>query len=337
MKIFIGFVFVIVGAVALALFYCTSMPGESGSASTASSGAEGQELADKLKDTCEYMSHVIGQRSSVKMLGLGRAREYIEGRLHHATLSCKEKEFISRADTGVNLEVEIEGTTARQEVLVLGAHYDTASYTPGADDNASGCAMLIEIAHALTSRSHDRTIDIVFFDRGSSRYASTDETGSHAWAADAKKNGKKIAAMLSLDSVDCFFDEPGTQGGPFPLSLCYPGQGNFLLFAGELSSRDLVRTCVENFRATGGFPCEGLALPGLLPWIQRSDHYAFGQQGWPAVVVTDTGPLRNHEHGEMTDTPDRLNYGKMAKATLGLLKLVEKMAQRGASGVSVLN
>jgi hypothetical protein len=336
-KSLIAIVLMIVAVVGAALFYCSSMPGQSPVSSSGALSAEEREIADRLKDQCEELGHRIGQRSTVKMQGVARAREYIAQRLTRSTLRPKEATFSSRGSMGVNLEAQLEGMGSKDEILVLGAHYDTAAYTPGGDDNASGVAMLIEMAHMLSTRPHDRTIQFVFFDRGSSRFVGSDASGSYAWADDAKKKGKKVVGMISIDSVGIYLTKSGTQSGPFPLSLSYPSTGNFLLFAGDFGSRSLVETSVQSFRAQGGFPCEGAVLPSFLPWLSHSDHFPFRQNGWPAMVVTDTGPMRNTEHGLMTDTPDRLDYESMAKATVRMGRVIEKLAQRNSTGTGSIN
>ena len=337
MKSIIACVLVLVGGVALLLFYCSSMPGQSPAASTAPLTEEEHEVSDRLKEQCEELAHKIGQRSTIKMQGVDRAREYIEKRLGRSTLRAKPVPFNSRGEQGINLVVESEGMTAKDEILVVGAHYDTASYTPGADDNASGVSMLLEIARLTGSRGHDRTIDFVFFDRGSSRFSATDDSGSYAWAAEAQKQNLKVVGMLSLDSVGMFLDQPGTQSGPFPLSICYPDEGNFLMIASDFGSRQFVQACVQNFRAQSGVPCEGATLPSFLPWLAHSDHHPFRVHDWPSAIVTDTGSLRNTEQGQMTDTYDRLNYDRMALVTMRLAKVIERLAQKSSPGTGALN
>lgn len=337
MKSFIACVLVLVGAVALMLFYCSSMPGQSPKAGAVALTEEEKEVSERLKDQCEEIAHKIGQRSTVRMSGLDQARDYIGKRLARATLRAKETVFSSRGDQGTNLEVEIEGATAKDEILVVGAHYDTASYTPGAGDNASGVSMLLELARLVGVRSHDRTIAFVFFDRGSTRFSGSDDSGSYAWAAEAQKQNKKIIGMISIDSIGMFLDTPGSQGGPFPLNLCYPDQGNFVMFASDFGSRQLVQACVQNVRVQGGIPCEGITLPSFLPWLAHSDHHAFRQHDWPSLIVTDTGSLRNTEQGQMTDTFDRLNYDRMAQVTTRLVKVIERLSQKSSPGTGALN
>ncbi|MFN0008966.1 MAG: M28 family peptidase [Planctomycetota bacterium] len=337
MKAIIVCVLVLLGALALGLFYCSNMPGQSPPTSTAALTPEESEISENLQTGCEELAHLIGQRNTIRMQGLDRSREFIARRLGRSNLRLKETAFTSRGEHSVNLEVQIEGTSAKDQILVVGAHYDTASYSPGAGDNASGVVMLLEIARLIAARPHERTIQLVFFDRGSGRFAGTDDTGSYAWATEAKRQNMKIAAMISIDSIGMYLDEPGSQGGPFPLNLCYPDQGNFVFFAGDFGSRQLVQACVQNLRTQGGVPCEGITLPGFLPWLAHSDHYPFAQNDWPSLIVTDTGPMRNTEQGEMTDTFDRLNYPRMAMVTSRLVKLIERLSQRSSSATGSLN
>jgi len=337
LKAILIIVFALVGGIALTLFYFTQMPGKSPPASTARLTEEQKDASERMKETCETLAHQIGQRSTAKAANVLAAKEFLMGRLRKMGLRPAEKSFATRGYSGTNIEARVEGAGSRSEILVLGAHYDTEAYSPGAGDNASGCAMLLEIAHELAARPRDRTIEIVFFDFGSARFAGTDDAGAKFWVEDARRSGKRIAAMLAFDCVGTFKDAPKSQTGPFPLNLCYPSQGNFLLFAGDIGARKLVQACVSTMRANGGFPVEGITLPGVVPGISKSDHYAFRQNGWPAIVVTDTGPFRNPDDGQPSDTPDRLNYDRMAVAWTELVKLVEKLAQAGTPGVSSLN
>jgi Peptidase family M28 len=336
-KAFLTIFGIFIGAIALMLFYFTKMPGQSPAAATATLTEEEKGISDRLKDTCEMLALQIGQRSTAKPGNMQLARDFIEGKLSKSMLHPREKVFNTRGFTGVNFDAEIVGTGTQAERIVLGAHYDSEAYSPGGGDNASGCAVLVEVARELATRSHDRAIDIVFFDFGSARFAGSDDAGSHFWVDNLRHEGKKVAAMLSFDSIARFSDEPGTQGGPFPLSLCYPGKGNFLMFAGDIGTRTLVQTCIETMRGMNDFPCEGVTLPGLIPGMGNSDHYAFRQSGWPAIVVTDTGPYRNKAYGTPDDTADHMNYPMMAKAVVRLTKLVEKLASASTPGIGSMN
>ena len=334
MKTFIAIVLVFVGIVAGMLCFVSKMPGASPPGGATLLNEEEKSCAERMNQFCEQLAHVIGHRSTAKPLNIVAAREVIVRRLGTMALKSKETPISIRGTMGANVEAEIEGGSLRNEVVVLGAHYDSNAYDPGADDNASGCAMLLELAGYLKNQPHDRTIKIVFFDFGSSRFAGSKDSGAGMWADNASKTGMKIVAMISLDSVGKFKNEGGTQSAPFPLSLCYPSVGNFLLVAGDLRSRDLVKSSVAAIRSAGMFPAEGLTVPSFLPWFDCSDHVAFREKGWPAIAITDTGPYRNKEHGTPDDGPDRLQYDRMAKATMAVLKVVERLARGGGSGAT---
>jgi Zn-dependent M28 family amino/carboxypeptidase len=335
LKAFIIFVLVLVGAVAGMLLFVSKMPGASPPATGSLASEEEKAAADRMHAFCEEIAHQIGHRSTAKTQNLQAAREVISRRLGSYALKSKETPLSVRGSSGVNLETEIEGGTAKNEVVVLGAHYDTDAYDPGADDNASGCAMLLELAGYLKNQSHDRSIVLAFFDFGSSRFVGSKDSGSWAWAENAARAGTKVVAMVSLDSIGRFKDDAGSQSGPFPLSIVYPSVGNFLLVESDLGARDLVKSAVTTLRTSGLFPTEGLTVPSFLPWFEVSDHIAFRKHEWPAIVITDTGPYRNPTHGTPDDTPDRLQYDRMAKALTAIERLVDKLARAGASATSL--
>ena len=151
--------------------------------------------------------------------------------------------------------------------------------------------------------------------------------GSRVYARAARKRGDNITAALSLETVGFYSDEPGSQGlSASPRPGLSSDRGNFIGFVGNLSSGDLVRRCVASFRGDTLFPSEGIAAPSSLPGVSWSDQWAFWQEGYPGVMVTDTAPYRYPHYHEKTDTPDRLDYGSMARVVAGLARVVEDLA-----------
>src|SRR5258705_4540650 len=163
LKVFIALLLVVIGAVALTVFYFSHMPGQSPAPTTSAVSEDDRGASERIGEVCEAVAHEIGQRSTSKSANVVAARELLQAKLRKAGMHPVERPFSSRGNPGVNLEVELEGNNAKGEVVVLGAHYDSEPYSPGADDNASGCAMLLEIARELNGQSHNRAIDIVFF------------------------------------------------------------------------------------------------------------------------------------------------------------------------------
>jgi Zn-dependent M28 family amino/carboxypeptidase len=225
-----------------------------------------------------------------------------------------------------NLEVELQGTTAPQEIIVLGAHYDSVAGTPGANDNASGVAALLEIARLLAGKSHTRTLRLVAFANEEPPFFLTDEMGSQVYAARSRQRGEQIKAMLALETIGYYTDQPGSQHYPFPYGWFYPDTGNFIGFVGNLSSWRLVRQALGAFRASTAFPSAGVAAPGWVMGVGWSDHGSFWKEGYPAIMITDTAFYRyRHYHAE-TDTPEKLDYPGLARVTRGLVEVAVALA-----------
>ena len=202
--------------------------------------------------------------------------------------------------------------------IVVGAHYDTVPGSPGADDNASGVAVLIELSEMLRNRK----IRFVAFANEEAPYFLGPEMGSFVYARD---RGKGVRAMFSLEMLGYYRDEPDSQRYPAPLGLFYPDRGNFIAFVADLGSFSLVRKSSRLFRQNTDFPSEWLAAPRIVPGLSWSDHWSFRQHGTPAVMVTDTAFYRYPHYHLPSDTPEKLDYERMAKVTLGLAGMLKEL------------
>jgi Zn-dependent M28 family amino/carboxypeptidase len=199
---------------------------------------------------------------------------------------------------------------------VVGAHYDTVPGSPGADDNASGVAVLIELSRMV------RGVRFVAFANEEAPYFLTAEMGSFAYARDRASG---VRAMFSLEMLGYYDDTPGSQRYPPPLGLFYPDRGNFIAFVADLSCMRLVRRAASEFRKNSAFPCEWLAAPSLVPGLSWSDHWSFRKHGIPAVMVTDTAFYRYPHYHLPSDTPEKLDYERMARVTMGLARMLKEM------------
>ena len=227
-----------------------------------------------------------------------------------------------------NVEGEIPGGARSREIVIVGAHYDSVHGTTGADDNGSGAAALLSLARAFAGAHPARTLRFVAFANEEPPYFQTPAMGSVVYARRCHERGEQIVAMLSLESIGFYSDQPGSQHYPVPFGLLYPSTGDFIAFVGNTSSRALVREAIGAFRGSARFPSEGVAAPGALPGVGWSDHWAFWQEGYPAVMVTDTAPFRNPDYHTPHDTPERLSYAPMARVVAGLERVVEELAGR---------
>jgi Zn-dependent M28 family amino/carboxypeptidase len=150
--------------------------------------------------------------------------------------------------------------------------------------------------------------------------------GSWIHARGCRRREENIVAMLSLETIGYYSDAPGSQHYPPPLGSFYPSEGNFIGFVGDWASRQLVIDVIAAFRRLVAFPSEGAALPANVPGVGWSDHWAFWQEGFPALMVTDTAPFRYPHYHTPDDTADKLDYDRMARVVAGLADVLALMA-----------
>ena len=232
-----------------------------------------------------------------------------------------------------NIEVVIEPAAANASTgtIVLGAHYDSCEDAPGANDNGSGVAAVIELARLLADLRNKTParIRLVLFVNEEPPYFQEPEMGSLHYARLLAERREPVIGMLSLETIGWFRDDPGSQLYPFPLGLLYPDKGNFVAFVATTSSRDLMQALTGSFRKHTQFPSVGGVAPGFVPGIDWSDHWAFEEFGYPAVMVTDTAFFRYPHYHKTTDTPDKVDVDKLARITHGIERVVREMAAPG--------
>jgi Peptidase family M28 len=322
MLIGLGFLFLMAAAV----WWMTGMPGRSHAGTLAPLSAAESELRSRLEGHVRTLAGEIGERNVWQPDQLAYAARYLEERLRGSGHAVVRESFTAAAVDVHNLVVERRGATRPDEIVVVGAHYDSVMGSPGANDNATGVAALLEIARALVSQQPGRTVRCVFFVNEEPPFYLGDTMGSLVHARHATERGERIVAMLSLETIGYYTDAKRSQHYPFPFALFYPGTGNFVGFVGNLGSRSLVRRSVASFRGHTAFPSEGVAAPGWIPGIGWSDHWSFWQQGYPAVMVTDTALFRYGPYHTSEDTPDKVGYDHLSRVVAGLMGVVRDLA-----------
>jgi len=232
-----------------------------------------------------------------------------------------------------NIEVAIEpesaGAASPEDVstLVIGAHYDSAGIAPGANDNGSGVAALLELARLMKSHAMIKTrLRMVFFVNEEPPHFQTDTMGSLVYARALAATGEKVRAMLCLETLGAYSDQPGSQKYPPPFGFFLPDVANFIAVVGTLAVRPLAAEVTRRFRESVAFPSIGGVAPGMIERITWSDHWSFGEFGIPAVMITDTAVFRYHHYHLPSDTPDKIDYERLARVTAGLAKVVRGMA-----------
>lgn len=319
---------------ALGLRYMIAMPGHSHAGPLPPLTAEERELAERLRGHVAELAQ--SERNLLHPAQLERGAVYVETALAASGLVPEAHRFESGGREVRNVEAAVPRSAARDApTLVVGAHYDTVPGSPGANDNASAVAVLLELARLLANDvpARGRSIRFVAFANEEPPFFMSTAMGSEAWARRARSRGDPIVAMLSLEMLGFYRDAPRSQRYPFPLGFFYPDRADFVAFVGDLGSRPLVRRAVAAFRAHAAFPSEGVAAPGVIPGVTWSDHWSFREHGYPAIMVTDTAFYRYAHYHLPSDTPDRLDYDRMARVTLGLAGTIRKLLTESDSDI----
>jgi Peptidase family M28 len=298
------------------------MPGESYTQALPPLSAKEIELQIQLKRDVNMLASTIGRRNSDNYQNLIAAQEFLDRELTQAGYTVREQKYTVDGRTYSNLEVEIPGSSLSEQILVIGGHYDSAFTSPGANDNATGAAAVLALAREFVGTKPQRTLRFVEFTNEEPPFFETKNMGSLVYAQAAKERGDEIVGMFSLETLGYFTDTANSQKYPPPLSLLYPSQGNFIGLISDLDSRELLRNTIRSFRAQVKFPSEGAALPSAIQGVGWSDHWSFWQQGYQALMISDTAPFRYPHYHTWADTADKIDFEKLARVTSGISKVI---------------
>ncbi|MDH3451430.1 MAG: M28 family metallopeptidase, partial [Gammaproteobacteria bacterium] len=281
---------------------------------------------------CDLRSHVasladeLGERNVLRPDALRAAADYISTVWRGMGYAVVEQCYEVRGVSCTNLAVIRKGRKRPEQILVIGAHYDTVPGSPGADDNASGIAALLEISRRFLTIETDLTVRFVAFVNEEAPFFSSGEMGSMFYARAARRRGDDIRLMMSLEMLGYYDDAPGSQRYPPLFRYFYPHRGNFIGFVSNLRSRRMLHKTVRAFRAHSDFPAESVATFAFIPGVALSDHLSFWRAGYRALMVTDTAFYRNPYYHTPLDTPDRIDYVSMARVTAGLSRAIAVLA-----------
>lgn len=282
-------------------------------------------LRDELARDVQTLAGEIGERNLEHYDKLQAAANFIERSFSAAGFQSRRDGYDVRGKLCESIEVEIPGT--EPGIVLIGAHYDTVFGSPGANDNGSGVAGLLALARRFAGKPTKQTLRFVAFPNEEPGHFQTEQMGSWVYASRCKARGDRITAMISLETIGYFSSVPGSQNYPVAgLGAIYPDGGNFIAFVGNVSSRALVRRAIGSFRKQATLPSEGAALPASVPGVGWSDHWAFWQHGFPAIMLTDTAPFRYPHYHARSDTPDKLNYDSMARLIAALEHVIRELS-----------
>lgn len=333
MTLILGLLFVVLavgGLVAWCTWMPTWMPGQATEAPRPFP-VDGT-LRDRLEAHVMHLAGTIGERNAWTPSALQSASDYIRTQFSATGYDVRIETFEVEGVEVHNLEAILVGSEPEAGALVLGAHYDTVTGSPGADDNASGVAALLEIARLLATRQSSRdsplrrTVRLVAFVCEEPPFFRTRQMGSFVYARGLRRQGVEVEAMISLEMLGFFRDQEGSQSYPPLIGWLYPRQADFVAFVGNLGSRGDVVRALRAFRGSTAFPAEGIAAPAAVAGIDFSDHLAFWKNDYPGIMVTDTAFLRNPHYHEASDLPETLDYERLAQVTAGLAGAAVRLA-----------
>jgi Zn-dependent M28 family amino/carboxypeptidase len=286
-----------------------------------------KRAADLIGEDIDVLAGTIGERNMWRLAALQRAAAYITERLESAGFTPAVQDYPVEGARVQNVEAALAGSTDTAPSVIIGAHYDTVIGCPGANDNATGVAAMLELARRFACQQHRRTVRFVAFANEEPPFFQTAAMGSLVYAKEAKRRGDRIVAMLSLETIGYYSDRPNSQQYPVaPLALFYPNTGNFIAFVSNIRSARLLRTAQRAFKARSSFPVQGAAVPAAIPGVGWSDHWSFWQVGYPAIMVTDTAPYRYPWYHTPGDTPDKVSLVHLADVVDGLEEVVHVAA-----------
>lgn len=296
------------------------------SSSPAADSGGPHPAAPRITAHVEMLAGTIGERNLWRLAALERAAAYIEDTLRRDGYTPSRQAFEVQGKQVSNIEAVRDASAPTSEIILLGAHYDSVIGCPGANDNATGVAALLELARRFAARPQRRTIRFVAFVNEEPPFFRTAAMGSAVYASAARTRGDRIVGMLSLETMGYYSDVPGSQQYPVSMKLLYPDTANFIGFVSNVGSAPLLFKARGAFKARTPFPLQSASVPAAIPGVGWSDHWAFWQAGYRGMMVTDTALYRYPWYHTPEDTPDKISADRLAHVVDGLEHVVEILA-----------
>ena len=285
-------------------------------------------LTDILRTHVQELAGRIGERNGFRPQALGEAAAYIRRTLSAYGYEVASHPYQALGLSFENLETRLQGSGGPAAgTLVVGAHYDTAPGTPGADDNASGIAGLLELARLLRSSRPRLNIAFTAFATEEPPYFGTELMGSLCYAKQLHSRSERVIGMVCLEMIGFFSARRGLQRYPAFLKFFFPDRADFIGLVGNLRSRAFLARIKDGLKNHLTIPLQHASLPAFVPGVDFSDHRSFWAQGIPAVMITDTAFYRNANYHRPTDTAETLDYDSMGALVAALAKTLERLSQ----------
>ncbi len=291
------------------------------------SAVTADDLAARLERHVRTLAEVIGERNVYRPQALAKAADYIDDQWREIGYEVARQTYDVDSIACSNLACSRIGSRLPDEILLIGAHYDSVIGSPGANDNGSGVASLLELSREIADRSTDRTVRFVAFVNEEPPFFMTERMGSTVYANAAKARGDDITLMVSLETLGYYDDRKGSQRYPPLFRHFFPDQGNYIAFVSNLRSRRALNRFAAVFRQQTDFPMERVATFSWIPGVAWSDQYSFWRRGYRALMVTDTAFYRYPYYHTPADLAIHVDYRRLAELTDGLGRTVLRLAE----------
>jgi Zn-dependent M28 family amino/carboxypeptidase len=312
------------GLVGMGVVHTTSFPAAGRPGAAPAGSPDRETLVEELREHLRYQTIGVGQRQAARDGASWALVDYISGECSDLGFEPELHEYRADNRTHQNVIVQIDGRSA--EIVLVCCHYDAYTQSPSAAASASGTAALLEVLERAAGKSPEKTLRFAFFSTGEAPYRGTEDMGSRQYAKACKERNESIAIVLALDSFAHFSAAPDSQSFLFPWSFAFPKTGDFAVVAGGFGDRAPVKRVLTAWATGGDMPARGLAVTPWLARLRHGDQEAFRAEGFPAVLVTDTGVNRFEDLRTRFDTFDRIDYAAMARAVEGLTAAVLQLA-----------
>jgi Zn-dependent M28 family amino/carboxypeptidase len=280
----------------------------------------------RLETHVRKLSIEMGPRDEKHPENLDQVAAYIKNELSQTAASVSEQVYRVRGKSYRNVIAHFGPET--DERIIVGAHYDTAGPLPGADDNASGVAGLLELARLLDRQQLKARVELVAFSTEEPPYFGTVGMGSYVHADSLRQQNVRVRAMFSLEMIGCFSDARDSQHFPIDmLRAFYPSTGNYIAVVGRLSDGLLVRRTKASMRNAAPLPVYSINAPQFIPGVDFSDQRNYWHAGYSAVMITDTAFYRNRNYHTAEDTAEKLDYKRMAMVVEGVYATVMDLSR----------
>ena len=280
--------------------------------------------AARLQAHVVTLSQTFHPRDWEHPANLSKCADYITTHFTKAGAAVESQEFKVQGKSYRNVIGRFG--VGKGSKVVVGAHYDACGDTPGADDNASGIAALIELAYLIDKDAPQREVELVAYVLEEPPFFRTSYMGSAVHAQSLASGKTHITGVIVLEMVGCFNDETGSQSYPSQLLRAfYPSRGNFIAVAGRWDQGDWIKAVKVGMKGATSLPVYSIRAPAALPGIDFSDHFNYWPYGIQAAMITDTSFYRNKDYHAIGDTAERLDYGRMGKVVVAVFEALRSM------------